>query len=417
MAAPGTAMSTGGKAGVPRRESRDTGIAQPKVIADGGSGHRVRRAPFRGIKTLFATTVTPSMLLNGVTWPQWWSFLSDHQFKIPPRYWPRALATCCGALANSVLHASERRRFDAELADVEIKPPIFVLGFNRSGTTHLHNLLCLDERFGFANTYQTMFPSTFLTTEHWGIELFNVMMLQTRPMDNMACAASMPQEDELALCTLTGLSPYTAWIFPQRRDQHEHYQTFDGASDADLRRWREAMTTYLKKLSYRRRRPLVLKSPPHTARIALLLDMFPKAKFVHIHRNPYDVFQSASHTFRTVSPYMRVQALDEAELENRLVRYYRNTYESFFAQKDQVPPGQFHEVAFADLEADPVGEMRKIYAQLALPEFDQVEPVLRDYVGSLRGYRKNRYGPIEESTRRRIATEWGFCFDHWGYSV
>ncbi len=396
---------------------RSPEVAKPQGVARREGVRCVRSAPFRGVKTLLATTVTPSMLLNGVTWSQWWAFLSDHRFKIPPRYWPRALATCCGALINSVFEATERRTFDAKLAEVEIQPPIFVLGFNRSGTTHLHNLLCLDKRLAFANTFQTMFPSTFLTTERWGTELFNVMMLQTRPMDNMECAASMPQEDELALCTLTGLSPYTAWIFPNRRDQHEQYQTFEGASDADLQRWRDAMTIYMKKLSYRQRRPLVLKSPPHTARIALLLDMFPKAKFVHIHRNPYDVFQSARHTFRTVSPFMRVQALDEAELEDRLVRYYRNTYESFFAQKHQVPAGQFQDVAFADLEADPVGEMRKIYGQLALPDFDHVEPVLRQYVGSLRGYRKNRYASIQEPLRRRIAEEWRFCFDNWGYAV
>jgi len=38
---------------------------------------------------------------------------------------------------------------------------------------------------------------------------------------------------------------------------------------------------------------LLLKSPVHTARIKLLLKLFPDAQFVYIHRNPYDVFRSA----------------------------------------------------------------------------------------------------------------------------
>jgi hypothetical protein len=37
---------------------------------------------------------------------------------------------------------------------------------------------------------------------------------------------------------------------------------------------------------------LVLKSPPHTARVRLLREIFPGAKFVHISRDPYEIYQS-----------------------------------------------------------------------------------------------------------------------------
>ena len=39
-------------------------------------------------------------------------------------------------------------------------------------------------------------------------------------------------------------------------------------------------------------KPLVIKSPVHTARVALLLKLFPRAKFIYLHRNPLQVFQS-----------------------------------------------------------------------------------------------------------------------------
>ena len=42
-----------------------------------------------------------------------------------------------------------------------------------------------------------------------------------------------------------------------------------------------------------RGRRMLLKSPMHTARIALLDGLFPRASYVYIHRHPYDVFQSA----------------------------------------------------------------------------------------------------------------------------
>jgi hypothetical protein len=33
-------------------------------------------------------------------------------------------------------------------------------------------------------------------------------------------------------------------------------------------------------------KPLLIKSPVHTARVRLLLKLFPKAKFIYIHRHP-----------------------------------------------------------------------------------------------------------------------------------
>ena len=40
---------------------------------------------------------------------------------------------------------------------------------------------------------------------------------------------------------------------------------------------------------------LLIKSPVHTGRVKLLLDLFPNAQFIYIHRNPYQVFKSAVH--------------------------------------------------------------------------------------------------------------------------
>ena len=39
-------------------------------------------------------------------------------------------------------------------------------------------------------------------------------------------------------------------------------------------------------------KPLLIKSPVHTARVGLLLDIFPRARFVYIHRHPLQVWDS-----------------------------------------------------------------------------------------------------------------------------
>ena len=45
------------------------------------------------------------------------------------------------------------------------EPPLFVLGHWRSGTTLLHELLILDERHTYPNTYECFAPHHFVWTE------------------------------------------------------------------------------------------------------------------------------------------------------------------------------------------------------------------------------------------------------------
>src|SRR5207244_7988419 len=75
--------------------------------------------------------------------------------------------------------------------------------------------------------------------------------------------------------------------------------------------------------------PLVLKSSGHTCRIRLLLELFPDAKFVHIHRNPYAVFQSTRRTVLKVSPWSVLQRPDHSDLDDRTIRQYKEVYDVF----------------------------------------------------------------------------------------
>ncbi|MBC8355082.1 MAG: sulfotransferase [Planctomycetes bacterium] len=63
-----------------------------------------------------------------------------------------------------------------------------------------------------------------------------------------------------------------------------------------------------KKLTFKYDKPLVVKSPTHTGHVRLLLEMFPEAKFVHIHRNPFEVFSSTLKMLATASPWFRLHS-------------------------------------------------------------------------------------------------------------
>jgi hypothetical protein len=354
-------------------------------------------------------------VLAGVTFGDWLALLRDNGFRVSPRYLPRAATITGSSLLNSVVRFVETRRHAAAVDATVVPPPLFVLGFFRSGTTLLHDLLAVDPRFAWPNLYQVIYPHTFLTTEAMGSRMLRLFSPKHRPQDNMKLDPAEPWEDEFALCVWGAVSSYLGWAFPDRVAHYDRFLTFADATPDALRTWRETMTAFVKKVTLKHGKPLVLKSPTHTARVRLLLEMFPGARFVHIHRNPYDVFRSYQHLCATVIPMIRLQRTHRFDWTERLFGQYREMHDALLTERSLIPPGCYHEMSFEELEKEPVGQMRNVYQALGLPDFGEVEPRLRAYVESIKQYRKNAYRELDGATRDRVSQEWARYFQEWGY--
>jgi hypothetical protein len=355
-------------------------------------------------------------VLTGITLPDWLTLLRENRFAVAPRYVPRALMIALHGAQNSLLRRREDREYGSRLQHVAVPPPLFILGHWRGGTTHLHNLVATDQRFAFPTTLQAFFPHAFLSTETGTARLMSRFLPTHRPMDNVEWGPRLPQEDEFALCVSSLKSPYVSWVFPRHRHRYDRYLTLRGLSARELEQWREALWLFLRKLTWKYDgRPLILKSPAHTCRIKVLLEMFPQARFVHIHRDPYTVFQSSRKLFRVNFGLSGVQRPGLEDLDDWILRQYRVMYDVFFEERALIPAGRLHEMRFERLEEDPVGEVRRLYEALDLPDFGPAEPALKRYVESIAGYRKNAFPEIPADLRRRIAGEWRRCFVEWGY--
>jgi hypothetical protein len=346
----------------------------------------------------------------------WWPLLRRHRPGVGLRHAPRVAVQTAVSLSNSALAGLERRRFGRRVEAARVHAPLFILGHYRSGTTHLHNLLALDPRLAAPNLFQAFNPHTFLTTEGWAAPLADRLLIRRRYEDEVALGVQVPTEDEVALGTMTGLSPYLAWYFPRDGTRYDRYLTFRDANDEEVIRWGHALTTFLKKLTLRYGRPLVLKSPPHTARVRLLLGLFPDARFVHIHRDTYEVFRSTRHLIRVVQPAFRLQEGPPPDGDGQVLGVYTEMYDAYFEERGMIPEGRLGEVSYEELERDPVGVVGSVYRSLGLEGFEDVRPRLEAYLASITGYRKNRHEELDEPLRRRIAEEWGRSFDEWGYS-
>ena len=353
-------------------------------------------------------------ILGGITFGDWLRLLRENRFDIHPSYWLRAAIITASSLGNSLDRRREEATYGRAIRDAIADPPVFVLGIWRSGTTHLQNLLAVDERFAFPNWYQVAYPHSFLGTEAKRSKFLGFFIPETRPQDNMEYGLRFPAEDEFALCTTSARSPLMSSIFPRRAEHYARYGTLGDVPEAEVAEWQAALLGFVKKLACKNGKPLVLKSPFHTGRIRLLLGIFPEAKFVHIHRDPYAVFQSTCHTVREAMRYCALQrhALDAEEWT---IRRYREVVDAFLAEKDLIPEGRFHELRYEDLERDPIGQMRATYEALELPDFGEIEPSVRRYVASLGGYQKSVYAEIAPATKERLRNEWRRSFSAWGY--
>ena len=92
-------------------------------------------------------------------------------------------------------------------------------------------------------------------------------------------------------------------------------------------------------------------------------------------------------------------------------------YDAYFEEQPLIRAGNFHDMAFTDLERDPLGELRRMYETLNLPSFDEVLPVVRSYVESISDYRKNKFPSPPTELKTEIANYCRCGFETWGYKL
>ncbi len=338
----------------------------------------------------------------------------------PLLHWRKSLpiATLPGfALYNSVMGALESLIYSRQIEKWTIeRPPLFVIGHWRSGTTLLHNLLAQDPQHNYPKMYQVVFPNHFLLTEKVMARLTAWMVPKSRPMDNVPAGWHVPQEEDIAMVILTCLSPYMMLANPDRMDKVRHMWDLKGLSAEQLDFWKQQYLRLLKKVSRGDSRRLVLKSPVNTLRIPILRELFPGAQFIYIYRNPFDVLRSAVHLRQTMfrENCLGKPRIDRAQLEESIAWVHRLAFDTYHKDKQSLAPHELCEVRFEDLEQDPLGQLETIYRTLELDGFDQLRKIIEPQVPSLKRYKKNKY-PATRKQMDEVYERFRYAFDYYGY--
>ncbi|MFX1279356.1 MAG: sulfotransferase [Promethearchaeota archaeon] len=346
----------------------------------------------------------------------WLNLIFSNGFFVKLKYYPRLYLILIMSIIGIPFRIFEHRKFrkKIELSNI-INPPIFILGHWRSGTTYLHNLLTQDPQFGYISMLEASFPKSFLITNFFKF-FMKSFLPKNRPMDNMEMGLDFPQEEEMAIGNLIPFSFYNALYFPEKlMENYYKYICLDHVSKKVLEKWQKAYLYLLKKTTLTvKGKQLILKNPANTARIGLLLKLFPDAKFIHIYRNPYVVFVSMKNFYESTIRQFMLQEVSVSEIEKFILIIYKDMMEKYFREKELIPKENLIEIKFEDLEKDPISILESIYKHLRLKGFSRVRNQFEKYLLLIKNYQKNIYNFTKEKISL-VQEYWKFTIDNWKY--
>ncbi len=277
-----------------------------------------------------------------------------------------------------------------EIAAVEIPPIVRIMGFPRSGTTLLHNLMALGHNRRALRRWELLDPVPPLDAETRAPDpriaraQREVEALRGSEIERMHWVeATDPEECTWGFTDLSGLlgrgimvlmPEWSAELYEPGRTQRRTYQEY---------------RRLIQLLLFRNRLPadgvLVLKSPADTPAAQDFLEVFPEAQVVLTHRDPYRVATSA----RRIQQVVSAQFLEPgSELTaGDLQCLFRNHPLAADAMVSiaKTSSSRVHHLLYADLMADPVAAVLRTWEKAGLPvDVDLTTMAVRRYLADQR---------------------------------
>jgi hypothetical protein len=316
-----------------------------------------------------------------------------------------------GFLIQRLLYSRRLRKisFDKD-------PPLFILGLWRTGTTHLHYLMASDARFGYLKNHQAFTMNFSLLSLDRLNKILSIFVPGKRPQDDVRVTLDDPAEEEQPFCTMTARSSIHSFWFPHNKSYFTKYHLFENISEEEKNAWKEDYLFLLKNIAfYSKKTRLILKNPHNTGRVKELLELFPEAKFIFIHRDPYTVYRSTKKLYNRMISSQMLQHCSQSEIEKSILNDNAAVMRKYLKERNMIPKGQLIEIGFEELEDAPLETMEYIYQGLGLDGFEDARSAMEAYLESVKLYKRNVYRPLSSSKLNRIHSAWDFWFQEFGY--
>jgi hypothetical protein len=254
-----------------------------------------------------------------------------------------------------------------EIDDEVVGGPVFVIGLPRTGTTALSQLVAADPQFRSLRMWESQAPTPppeaatqytdpRIAQAEAGLEMLNEMFPLMKTLYNSEATAATECQDLMGMSFRTfhfdgavRVPSYLAWLM-----------------DCDMRETYVFHCRVLKLLQWHC--PPVLwhlKTPVHMFALDALVEAYPNAKFMWSHRDPAKVMGSVCSLIRYVRSWSSDRD-DPEELGAEQLDSWAEAVRRAMDFRKHVGEQRFSDVAFADLQSDPVNTLRASYESLGL---------------------------------------------------
>lgn len=274
--------------------------------------------------------------------------------KALPEKWGLALAYGITGLVGEIFYYLQRVIYRKPR---NMPQPIFIIGHWRSATTYLHYELASSPKIATMRNSFTIAPQAALLLK----PLFTKIKVSTlRPVDWVGWAIDSPQELDIAMLRVVGELPHTG-ICQGFNPAEALSKWVDCVPSPHFERELQRIVEWGWLHDGKGKQAYVLKTPVLTSHVALLLRLWPRAKFVYIERKTEDTIVSFTRTLSVFNKLFGIWDRDACEKQSAAtsVKIFRDAY---LSQKHLIPGDQLCEVKYEDLVNNPcktVGKIRK----------------------------------------------------------
>ena len=300
-------------------------------------------------------------------------------------------AQLVGHLVNR-LRVEDLLRRHPEIDDVEISRPIVVCGLQRTGTTHLHNLMSSDPALRSLPYWESLEPvlapadagadpDPRLERAAMSVGLVDAAMPEFKRMHEMT-VDHVHEEIQLLGNDVSGMLVETIAPMPTWRD---HYLARDQTPTYEYLKRTLKVLTWL-----RGGTRWLLKSPQHIEQFVPLSTVFPDATFVVTHRDPVAVTLSTA-TMLAYSARMRMDPVDPVHIGRYWADRTERMLRACVRDRDVLPADRTIDVRFHEFMADDVAMVERIYEVAGQPFDDGVRRAMERFMAD---HERGRHGGV-----------------------
>ena len=317
---------------------------------------------------------------------------------------------------------------------VELKPPVFIVGNPRSGTTFIHRVMARDEdRFFCFKAWEIFFPAIVQkkvlaalgrADRALGSPLGRLVrsvearvFREFNKMHHLSLFA--PEEDDkLTLHIFSSLD--LLWFFPNR-ELTEDYAYFDEkVSPRDRRRILTFYRDCIKRQAFYKGTHgcLLSKNPVHPPKVRSLMEFFPGCRFIYPVRNPLEMVPSMinmAHAMWAATVRIEPGFPMREQVYDTLKYYYLYPLRCF----ESFPEAVYVLVKYDDVISRPKKEILRIYETLGFPLSQPFLKVLDEEEQKAKMYKSEHVYSLEavQISRDRIVADLREIFQRFGFPL